>query len=260
MEKIIKIIIHGANGKMGKKVLEIARENNLTQPIFGIDVEENLSDINFPIYNSFSNAKEKADVVIDFSSPKCLDNILSYCQSTNTPAVLCSTGYTEQDIAKIEQASKKVAIFRSANMSLGVNVLIDLCKRATTKLDGFDIEIIEKHHNKKVDAPSGTALMLADSIKEIQSDKFYVYGREGIVGKREKNEIGIHAIRGGNIVGEHQVIYAGENETITLIHQATDRSVFAVGAVKAAIYLSDKKQGLFNMNNLISEKWLKKIY
>ena len=139
-------------------------------------------------------------------------------------------------------------------MSLGVNVLIELVKSACKKLYGFDVEIIEKHHNQKVDAPSGTALMLADGIKEVQSEKFYTYGREGIVGKRQPNEIGIHAIRGGNIVGEHQVIFAGTDETINLTHQATDRGVFANGALNAAIFLSNKKNGLYNMSDMLSEK------
>ena len=190
--------------------------------------------------------------MVDFSAPANLDRILSFCLSKNIPAVLCATGYTEEQVAKVKSASDKIAVFRSGNMSLGVNVLIDLVKKAAAALDNFDVEIIEKHHNQKVDSPSGTALMLADGVKEVQSDKYYTYGREGIVGKRDKKEIGIHAVRGGNIVGEHDVIFAGNFETVTISHQATDRSVFAEGAVKAAIYIKGKKSGLFNMSDVIN--------
>ena len=168
--------------------------------------------------------------------------------------MLCSTGYTPEDLEKINATSKTNAIFRSANMSLGVNVLIELVKTAVKNLAGFDIEIIEKHHNQKVDAPSGTALMLADAVKDVDNDKFYVYGRNGIVGKRDANEIGIHAIRGGNIVGEHDVIFAGNDEVITLSHHASDRKVFAFGAVKAAKFICGKKNGLFNMTDILNNK------
>jgi 4-hydroxy-tetrahydrodipicolinate reductase len=192
--------------------------------------------------------------VVDFSSPVCLDGILEYCVKNSIPAVLCSTGYSNEDIQKINDASKKIAVFRSGNMSLGVNLLVDLVKKAAATLFGFDVEIIEKHHNQKVDAPSGTALMLADAVKEVHTDKHYIYGREGIVGKRDKNEIGIHAVRGGTIVGEHDVIFAGNYETVTLSHQATDRSVFANGAVAAAKYIAGKTSGLFNMTDVINGK------
>ena len=168
--------------------------------------------------------------------------------------MLCATGYTEEHVQKVKVASEKVALFRSGNMSLGVNALLDLVKKAAAALGGFDVEIIEKHHNQKVDAPSGTALMLADAVKEVQTDKFYTYGREGMCGKRDKNEIGIHAVRGGGIVGEHDVIFASGFETVTLSHQATDRSVFADGAIKAAEYIVNKKSGLYNMSDVINGK------
>ena len=183
-----------------------------------------------------------------------IDNILNYCNANKIPAVLCATGYTAEQVDKIKIESEKFAIFRSGNMSLGVNVLIDLVKKASEALDLFDVEIIEKHHNNKVDAPSGTALMLADAVKEVDSDKFNLYGREGICGKRNTKEIGIHAVRGGNIVGEHDVIFAGNFETVTISHQATDRSVFAEGAVKAAKYIVNKKVGLYNMSDVINGK------
>ena len=252
MEKI-KVIISGANGRMGKKVLEALSTNQKAMAVCGRDLSDDFSNPNFPVFSNFQSVKEKVDVLIDFSSPTSLDDILDYIILNKIPAVLCSTGYTKEDLDKIEKASKKVAIFRSANMSLGVNVLIKLCKDAVKALENFDVEIIEKHHNKKVDAPSGTALMLADAIKEVFNQKFFIYGREGMVGKRTQDEIGIHAVRGGNIVGEHQVIFAGENETLTFTHQATDRGVFANGAVEAAIFLSKQKVGLFNMNDLLNE-------
>ena len=236
------ILISGALGRMGRKVYDAVALNENTTPVCGVDIVENFSVENYPVYKSFDSVKESVEVVIDFSAPANLDNILSFCLSKSIPAVLCATGYTEEQIEKIKQASKKIAVFRSGNMSLGVNVLIDLVKKATAGLDGFDVEIIEKHHNQKVDAPSGTALMLADAVKEVNPEKYYTYGREGIVEKRDANEIGIHAVRGGGIVGEHQVIFASNFETITLTHQATDRSVFADGAIKAALYITTKKR------------------
>ena len=249
---MINLLISGANGRMGKKVFESVAVADDIKAVCGVDIKEDFSNSNYPIYNNFSSIKEKVDVVVDFSAPVCLDNILSFCLENNIPAVLCATGYTAEQIEKIKTTSEKIAVFRSGNMSLGVNVLIDLVKKAAEALSLFDVEIIEKHHNNKVDAPSGTALMLADAVKEVDSDKFYVYGREGICGKRNANEIGIHAVRGGNIVGEHEVIFAGNFETITLSHQATDRSVFAEGAVKAAKYLVNKKVGLYNMSDVIN--------
>ena len=249
---MVNVLINGANGRMGKKVFEACSISQNVKAVCGVDLIENLSDKNYPIYNSFDSVAEKIDVVIDFSAPASLDGILSFASKTKCALVLCATGYSDSDIAKIEKASENVAIFRSANMSLGVNVLIDVVKKAAKALYGFDVEIIEKHHNQKVDSPSGTALMLADAVKSVQTDKYYTYGREGVVGKRDANEIGIHAVRGGNIVGEHDVIFAGNFETITLSHQATDRSVFANGAVKAAEFISTKQSGLYNMTDVVN--------
>ena len=250
---MINILISGALGRMGKKVYDACALNESVQAVCGVDIKEDLNNANYPVYDGFNCIKETVDVVIDFSAPASLDGIVAFVKERKIPAVLCATGYTEEDMQKVKDLSKEVAVFRSANMSLGVNVLIDLVKKAANALYGFDIEIVEKHHNKKVDAPSGTAVMLADAIKGELPEKLCVYGREGIVGKRDKKEIGIHAIRGGNIVGEHDVIFAGENETITLSHQATDRGVFAIGAVKAAIYLADKKSGKFSMADLLKD-------
>lgn len=251
---MIKILINGANGKMGKKVFEACQLSDKVKAVCGVDLFENFSNSDFPIYSSFDAVINEVDVIIDFSAPASLDAVLDYSVKNGCNAVLCSTGYTDAQLKKINDVSQNIAIFRSANMSLGVNILIDLVKKAAKTLDGFDVEIIEKHHNQKVDAPSGTALMLADAVKEVQTDKYYTYGREGMVGKRNDKEIGIHAIRGGNIVGEHDVLFAGNFETVTLSHQATDRSVFASGAVNAAIYLSNKKSGLFNMSDLVNGK------
>ena len=251
---MINLLISGALGRMGKKVFEASQNSDKVTAVGGVDIKEDLSNASFPVFADFNKVNQKIDVLVDFSSPTNLDNVLEFCLSNKIPAVLCATGYTEQQVEKVKAASKSIAIFRSGNMSLGVNVLIDLVKKAAAALYGFDVEIIEKHHNNKVDAPSGTALMLADAVKDVDSDKFNVYGREGICGKRKEKEIGIHAVRGGNIVGEHDVIFAGNFETVTLSHQATDRSVFAEGAVKAVIYLADKDSGLYDMNDVINGK------
>ncbi len=251
---MINVLINGAMGRMGKKVFDACLVSETLKAVCGVDIKENKENIDFPIYSNFSDVKEKIDVIIDFSAPASLDAVLDYAIANNINAVLCSTGYTEEHITKVNDASQKIAIFRSANMSLGVNILIELVKKAASSLNGFDVEIIEKHHNQKKDAPSGTALMLADAVKEVQPEKFYIFGREGMCGARNKNEIGLHAVRGGNIVGDHDVLFAGISETVTLSHQATDRDVFAEGAVKAANYLAKKKIGLYNMSDLINGK------
>ena len=250
---MVNVLISGALGRMGKKVYESGIENANVKLVCGLDIKDDFSNPAFPIYDSFNKINEKVDVIIDFSRPNSLDNIIEFATKNNCGVVFCTTGYTEEDLQKINDASKKIAVFRSANMSLGVNVLIKAVKEVANLLGDFDIEIVEAHHNKKVDAPSGTALMLADAVKSVLEDKNYVYGRNGVVGKRTKEEIGIHAIRGGNIVGDHQVMFIGENETITLSHHASDRALFADGAIKAAIFLKDKTSGLFDMNDLLSE-------
>lgn len=248
----MKIIICGALGRMGTKIRENALNSSDVVPVAGVDIKE--ADINgFKVYDCFDKITEKADAIIDFSSRTTLPALLSYCVKSNTPAVLCSTGYTEDDIAAVKSASEKVALFRSANMSLGVNVLIEAVKFAAKRLYDFDVEIIEKHHNRKADAPSGTAIMIKDGIKEVFPDKTEVYGRHGIVGARTKKEIGIHAVRGGTIVGEHQVIFAGDNESLTFTHNAESRDVFAAGAIAAAKFISKKEKGLFDMKDLLQD-------
>ena len=205
-----------------------------------------------PVYSSFDDVKEKVDVIIDFSSPAALKGELEWAVKNGVPAVLASTGYSAEDLKYIDECSKKIAIFRTANFSVGVNLLVKLVKEAAEALgEQFDIEIIEKHHNRKVDAPSGTALMLADGANAaFGGEKEFLYGREGAVGKR-KSEIGIHAVRGGTIVGEHDVMFAGEDEIITLSHSARSKRVFAAGAVKAAKWLVGKPSGKYDMNDVL---------
>lgn len=247
---MIKVLISGACGKMGVKVAQAAENFSDVKIVCGVDKFINKAD--FPIYSDFSEISEDIDVVIDFSSPQNLTSLIEFVKRRKCGAVLCTTGYTTADAALIKEISKEVPLFRSANMSVGVNLLSELVKKAAEALKGFDAEIIEMHHGEKIDAPSGTALMLADAIKDVLPDRFYVYGRSGKVGKRDKNEIGIHALRGGNVVGEHSVIFAGQDETITLSHSATDRKVFAQGAIKAAIYISGKENGLYDMSDMIN--------
>lgn len=251
---MIKVLISGALGRMGKKLYDSFALSDKATAVCGVDLKEDLSCPDYPVYASFADVKMDVDVVVDFSSPLNLNNVLDFCVKNKIPAVLCATGCTPEQIEQINETSKSIAIFRSGNMSLGVNVLVNLVKKAAAMLGDFDVEIIEKHHNQKVDAPSGTAIMLANGVKDVQPEKYYTYGREGICGKRDKNEIGIHAVRGGGIVGEHEVIFANGFETVTLTHLATDRSVFADGAVKAAIYLADKKSGLYDMNDVLNIK------
>ncbi len=251
---MLNILIIGALGKMGKKVKNACDLNDGFLAVAGVDKTSDFSNSDFPVYEDIYKVKEKFDAIIDFSSPLSLPNTLKFIQENKIPAVLCSTGYSEEDIKSIKKASEKTAIFRSANMSLGVNVLISAVKETAKKLYGFDIEIIEKHHNEKKDAPSGTAIMIADAIKNELPEKFFTYGRNGMVGKRNQNEIGIHAVRGGNIVGEHEVLFAGLNESLTFKHEAFDRAVFAEGAVKASKYISTKTNGLFDMSDMLSGK------
>ncbi len=251
---MIKILLSGCNGRMGKAISEICIKNPEVEIVAGIDLFKE-QKYDYPVYDNFSEVIDTPDVIIDFSNPKVLPDLLSYVISKKIPAVICTTGYSEEDIAKIASASDVVPIFRSGNMSLGINVLMMLAKKATQILgDSFDIEIIERHHNQKLDAPSGTAIMLAESVEstlKYQAER--IYDRHSVRAKRAYNEIGMHSVRGGTIVGEHEVIFAGENETIELSHSAQSREVFAAGAVKAAIYLAGVSEaGLYNMDNLIS--------
>lgn len=246
------IAICGANGKMGKTIYNCVKDRDDCKVIAGIDLyTEQYAD--FPIVASPTELSEKPDVIIDFSNPASLDGLLNYCLSTGTPIVVASTGYSDEQITKIRTASEQIPVFFTFNMSLGINLLVQLAKKAAEVLgDRFDIEIVEKHHNQKLDAPSGTAIMLANAINEtMDNSKHYVYDRHSRRQKREKSEIGMHAIRGGTIVGEHDVIFAGNDEVITLSHSAASKTVFAEGSIKAAIFLKDKPAGLYDMQMLI---------
>ncbi len=248
---MIKAILVGASGKMGGNITSCAQNDSQIKIVAGIDKFNSGRD--YPIFNSFSDVNVDADIIIDFSHISLLDDILDYAKEKNMPVVLATTGYSEAQIEKIKEYSKIIPIFFTFNMSIGVNLLCSLAKKAAKILgDDFDIEIIEKHHNQKIDAPSGTAIMLANAINDELGDNLnYEYDRHSKRNKRPKNEIGIHSVRGGTIVGEHDVIYAGRDEVITLSHQALSKEVFAVGALRAAKFLSGKPAGLYDMNNIM---------
>ncbi len=246
------IAICGANGKMGKTVYACVEERDDCQVIAGIDLYTK-QYANFPIVETPDQLPVKPDVIIDFSNPASLDGLLDYCLSTGTPVVIAATGYSDEQIAKIRSAAEQIPVFFTFNMSLGINLLVSLAKKATAVLgDQFDIEIVEKHHNQKIDAPSGTAIMLANAINEtLDNTRHYVYDRHSRRQKREKTEIGMHSIRGGTIVGEHEIIFAGHDEVITLSHSAASKTVFAEGSVNAALFITDKPAGLYDMQQLV---------
>lgn len=249
---MINILLSGACGKMGNAVTRCCKEDENLKIIAGVDRVEALYD--YPIFKSFDDVNVKPDVIIDFSNVSVLDSLLKYAIKNNIPVVLATTGYSEIQIAQIKDAANKIPVFFTANMSLGVNLLSSLAKYAAGILGGdFDIEIVEKHHNQKLDAPSGTALMLANAINEVFDDKYnYEYDRHSKRQKRPKNEIGIHAIRGGTIVGEHDVIFAGHDEVITLSHSAQSKEVFASGSIKAAKFIVCKPCGLYDMGSILN--------
>ena len=249
-----RIILCGACGKMGGNVLSLLAADEQAVAVCGVDLFPR--QIGIPIYTDFASIKEEADVIIDFSSADNLKDRLEYAKTHNVGIVLASTGFNAEDLALIDEYAKTTAIFKTANLSLGVNLMQALVKAAAEVLgDNFDVEIIERHHNLKKDAPSGTALMLADSVNEaFNGSKQIVNGREGIVGAREKHEIGMHAVRGGTIVGEHEVMFAGEDEIITISHSARSKRVFAAGAIRAAKYLHGKGAGKYEMKDLLAEE------
>lgn len=251
---MIKVILNGACGKMGQIVSDLCQNNSSYEIVAGIDSIKSKS-FDFPIFDSLSSCNLNADVIIDFSRPEALDSILDYCKKNSTPVVICSTGFSDDQLKKIEECSKYFPIFKSANMSFGINVIKSVLENLSQKLfNDFDIEIIEKHHNQKVDSPSGTALLLADSIKDsLDEDVNYVCGRNGFT-PREKSDIGIHSIRGGSIVGEHEVIFSGKSEVISFKHIAESREVFGSGALIASKFIVTKKNGLYSMDDILKNQ------
>lgn len=244
------IILCGCNGHMGKTIISVISERDDINIVAGVDIKNDLT-ASFPVYSTISAVKEKADAVIDFSHPSLLSSILDYCVKTNTPALIATTGNDDDNIKMIHNASKNIPLFFSYNMSLGINLITDLIVKAKSVLgDQFDIEIIEKHHNKKIDAPSGTAIMLANALNS-NSEYEYIYDRQSVRKPRKKNEIGISSVRGGTIVGEHSVIFAGTDEMIEIKHTAFSKKVFAVGAVNAAIWLKNQRNGIYSMKDMI---------
>lgn len=247
-----KIILSGCNGKMGQVISRLVAADDTIEIVCGYDINTTQNN-GYPVVDDFSKFDGKADAVIDFSHPSCLQNVVDYCKKTGTSLVMATTGLSEEQIESVKELSNHVAVFKTANLSLGVNLLVELVKKAAKILEGdFDIEIIEKHHNQKVDAPSGTALMIADAITDVLNDKpEYVYDRHAVRKKRSKDEIGIHAVRGGTIVGEHDVLFAGNDEIIEIKHTAMSKEVFAVGAIRAAKFVADKAAGMYSMQNMI---------
>lgn len=248
-----RIIMHGCNGKMGQVITGICNEDSNVEIVAGIDVIDN-KDNGYPVFTDINACDVEADVIVDFAAAVAVDKLLDYAVSKNIPVVLCTTGLSPEQLSKVSQASEKVALLKSANMSLGINTIMKLLKDAIAVFGpaGYDVEIVEKHHNLKVDAPSGTALALADSINEASNNQYeYIYDRSQTRQKRDKKELGISAVRGGTIVGEHEVLFAGIDEVIEIKHTAYSKSVFAKGAVEAAKFLAGKPAGMYNMSDVI---------
>ncbi|WP_448902513.1 4-hydroxy-tetrahydrodipicolinate reductase [Eubacterium sp.] len=248
------IIMNGCNGRMGRMITDIANKDTDVQIVAGIDAYDKVAN-DYPVFTNIFDCNVDADVIIDFSTASAVDDLLKYAEEKKIPVVLCTTGLTSEQLDNVQKASEKVAILKSANMSLGINTLMKILKVATEVLAnrGYDIEIVEKHHNQKLDAPSGTALALADCINQVLNNEYdYTYDRSSRREKRPEKEIGISAVRGGTIVGEHEVIYAGIDEVIEIKHTAYSRAVFAKGAVDAAKYLASKETGMYNMADVLN--------
>ncbi len=249
-----KMIMHGCNGRMGHMIIDLVKEDANIEVVAGVDAfGENSYD--FPVFKSLADCNVEADVIVDFSSASAVDGLLEHCVSKKVPVVLCSTGLSPEQLDKVNEASKSVAILKSANMSYGVNALLKVLKEVSPLFAeaGFDIEIVEKHHNQKLDAPSGTAIALADAINDSFDEKYdYVYDRSSRREKRPKKEIGISAVRGGTIVGDHDVIFAGLDEVVTFSHRAYSRAVFGKGAIEAAKFLKGKAAGMYDMADVLA--------
>ena len=241
---MVRVIMHGCNGVMGQVITGMAKDMEGLTIVAGIDLK-NDKENGYPVYASLEECKEEADVVVDFASPKAADHLMDFCAEKKLGLVLCTTGLSEEQIKKVKETAEKTAVLRSANMSLGVNLLL-------LASSGFDIEIVEKHHNQKKDAPSGTALALAESMNEALGNQYhYVYDRSSVHEKRDPKEIGIASVRGGSIVGDHDVIFAGKDEVITFNHTAYSKAIFAKGALEAAKFLAGKEPGLYDMSNVV---------
>lgn len=250
---MVKVIMHGCNGKMGQTISGLIAADEEIEIVAGVDAKDAGKNA-YPVFTDIADCTVEADAVIDFSTASAVDGLLAYCVEKQVPCVLCTTGLTKEQLEKVTEASKKVAILKSANMSLGINMLLKLLKEAAQILSpaGFDIEIVEKHHNQKVDAPSGTALALADSINEQMGSAYeYVYDRSQVREKRKDKEIGISAVRGGTIVGDHDVIFAGADEVVTFSHRAYSKAVFGKGAIQAAKFLKGRPAGMYDMADVI---------
>lgn len=248
--------MHGCNGKMGQTITGLCEQDPGIEIVAGIDAFHPETRT-YPVYQTLAACDQEADVVIDFSNAAAVDELLAYCTEKKLPCVLCTTGLSPEQLEAVKTASGKTAILRSANMSLGINLLMNLLKEAVGVLSpaGFDVEIVEKHHNQKVDAPSGTAIALADAMNEEMGDTFeYVYDRSQVRKKRDKKELGISSVRGGTIVGDHDVLFAGEDEVITFSHRAYSKAVFGKGAVQAAKFLAGKPAGLYDMADVIADQ------
>lgn len=250
---MVKIIMHGCNGHMGQVISGIVEKDPDAEIVAGIDIADQGKN-SYPVFTDIDACQVEADAIIDFSSAKATDKLLEYSAARQIPVVLCSTGLSQEQLAKVEETSRKVAVLKSANMSLGINTLLKLVQDAAKVLAaaGFDMEIVEKHHRLKLDAPSGTALALADSINEAMDNQYhYVYDRSHKREKRDDKEIGISAVRGGTIVGEHEIIFAGQDEVIEFKHTAYSKAIFGKGAVEAAKFLAGKPAGRYDMSDVI---------
>ena len=248
------IVIQGICGRMGHVLCEMIAQRTDCRVVAGLDKADGVQD-GIPVYDSPEKLGGAGDVIIDFSSPAAVEAVLPYCEARRLPIVICTTGLSEALQLKVVQLSRQIPVFKSANMSMGINLLAELCKRASAILGAnYDVEIVEQHHHNKLDAPSGTAIMLADAINEANDGAYhYIYDRSSAREKRDPKEIGISSVRGGSIVGDHEVLFCGPDEVITLKHTAYSRSIFANGAINAAVYLAKKDPGLYNMNDLIAE-------
>ena len=250
---MVRAIMHGCNGKMGRVITGLIRDDDAIEIVAGIDTYTGTAN-DSPVFESIEACDVEADVVIDFSNASAVDHLLDYCAKKKLPVVLCTTGLSEEQLRKVEETAEQTAVLKSANMSLGINLLLKLLQNAAKVLGpaGFDIELVERHHNQKVDAPSGTALALADSVNEALDNQYtYVFDRSQVRQKRGEKEIGISAVRGGTIVGDHEVIFAGADEVIEFKHTAYSKAVFGKGAVEAAKFLAGKKAGKYDMSDVI---------